>query len=94
MSGPSKKKRLEVALAGLLEIPQDIVFDLPRLTMLGNIELLVENHKGIVEYTPEHIRIKLERGEISISGQDMTLGDIQTEQILVGGTIHRIEYDG
>jgi len=80
-------------LAGILEIPQDIVLDLPRITMLGNKQLLVENHKGIIEYTPSLVRIKLNQGEILVSGKNLTLCNLQLEQILVEGTVGEIKYD-
>ncbi len=80
-------------LAGLLDIPQDIVLDLPRITMLGNKQLLVENHKGIIEYTPSLVRIKLNQGELIINGKELTLGNLQVEQILVEGTVRDITYD-
>lgn len=72
-------------LAGMLEIPQDIILDLPRITMLGNQQLLIENHKGIIEYTPSLVRIKLNQGELIISGKNLILGNLQIEQILVEG---------
>ncbi|MBP2649685.1 MAG: sporulation protein YqfC [Firmicutes bacterium] len=80
-------------LAALLEIPDDIVLDLPRITMLGNKQLLVENHKGIIEYTSPLVRIKLNNGELIITGQDLTLGNLQAEQILVEGTVTGVKYE-
>lgn len=87
-----RKGRLQ-SLAGLLEIPQDIVMDLPRITMLGNKQLLVENHKGIIEYTPSLVRIKLSQGELLIYGQMLSLGNLQAEQILVEGVVQKVNYD-
>lgn len=81
------------ALAGLLEIPQDIVLDLPRITMLGNKQLLVENHKGIIEYTPFLVRVKLNQGELNIRGEELMLGNLQTEQLLVEGVITQVKYE-
>lgn len=81
------------SLAGFLEIPQDIVMDLPRITMLGNKQLLVENHKGIIEYTPSLVRIKLTKGELTVSGEGLTLGNLQAEQILVEGVVREVKYD-
>jgi sporulation protein YqfC len=81
------------ALAGLLEIPQDIVLDLPRITMLGNKQLLVENHKGIIEYTPFLVRVKLNQGELNIRGEELMLGNLQTEQLLVEGVITEVKYE-
>ena len=80
-------------LAGLLEIPQDIVLDLPRITMLGNKQVLVENHKGIMEYTPDLVRIKLNQGELIVGGTGLTLGNLQMEQILVEGTVKDVKYE-
>lgn len=80
-------------LAGLLEIPQDIVLDMPRITMLGNKQLLVENHKGIIEYTPSVVRINLNQGELTVNGSDLVLGNLQTEQILVEGVIKGVKYE-
>jgi sporulation protein YqfC len=87
-----RKGKLQ-SLAGFLEIPQDIVMDLPRITMLGNKQLLVENHKGIIEYTPSLVRIKLSQGELFIYGEKLTLGNLQAEQILVEGVVQKVNYD-
>ena len=88
----NKNRHLQ-RLAGILEIPQDIVLDLPRITMLGNKQLLVENHKGIIEYTPLLVRINLEQGELIIHGKGLVLSNLQVEQILVEGTVGEVKYD-
>ncbi len=88
-----RRKRNLQSLAGILDIPQDIVLDLPRITMLGNKQLLVENHKGIIEYTPSLVRIKLSQGELFVYGETLTLGNLQAEQILVEGVVQEVKYD-
>lgn len=87
-----RKNNLQT-LAGIFEIPQDIVLDLPRITMLGNKQVLVENHKGIIEYNETLVRIKLSQGELVISGNDLMLGNLQVEQILIEGVVTDIKYD-
>ncbi|MDD4601633.1 hypothetical protein SDC9_08963 [bioreactor metagenome] len=87
------RKRGLQKLAGILEIPQDIVLDLPRITMLGNQQLLIENHKGIIEYTPSLVRIKLSRGELIVNGNHLMLSNLQVEQILIEGTVREVTYD-
>lgn len=86
-----KRGKIE-RLAGLLELPRDVVLDLPRVTMLGNAQVLVENHKGIIEYTQSQVRIRLKQGEVSIHGTGLTLGSLQAEQILVEGLLDTIRY--
>jgi sporulation protein YqfC len=87
-----RKGNLQV-LAGLLEIPQDIVLDLPRVTMLGNKQVMVENHKGIIEYNSVLLRIKLNQGELVIGGENLILGGLQPELLLVEGVINEIRYE-
>lgn len=41
-----------------LEIPKEVVTDIPRFTMIGNEELLIENCKGILEYEDFFVRAK------------------------------------
>jgi sporulation protein YqfC len=80
-------------LAGFFDIPEDIVLDLPRITMLGNRQVLVENHKGIIEYNESIVRIKLSQGELIISGGELMLGNLQVEQILVEGVVEAVKYE-
>ncbi|MPN12535.1 hypothetical protein SDC9_159853 [bioreactor metagenome] len=89
---PSRKRGLQ-KLAGILEIPQDIILDLPRITMLGNKQILIENHKGIIEYTPSLVRVKVSQGELIINGLNLSLSNLQVEQILVEGTVRDVAYD-
>jgi sporulation protein YqfC len=87
-----KKGQLQ-KLAGMLDIPEDIVMDLPRITMLGNKQILIENHKGIIEYTTTLVRIKINKGHLIIFGQNLVLGNLQIEQILVEGTVEEVKYE-
>ena len=88
-----RKKTDFKILAKILEIPQDIILDLPRITMLGNKQILIENHRGIIEYTSNLVRIKLNYGELAVNGTGFTLGNLQPEQILIEGIIHHVQYD-
>ena len=74
-----------------LELPKDVVLDLPKIIMTGNIGLTISNHKGIIEYTQEILRINSSIGIIKIWGADMELKTILSEEIIVAGTIEKLE---
>jgi sporulation protein YqfC len=74
-----------------LEIPEDIVLDLPRLTLVGNIEVTLENHRGIVEYTPQKLRLALPEGELIITGEDLVLVSLAQEEVIIRGRIKSLE---
>ncbi|EDT8929413.1 sporulation protein YqfC [Salmonella enterica subsp. enterica serovar Mbandaka] len=52
-------KQIQQKLLGILDLPDDVVFDLPKITLIGDIQLYIENHRGIIEYTPKTRRIQL-----------------------------------
>ncbi|WP_077367965.1 sporulation protein YqfC [Anaerosalibacter sp. Marseille-P3206] len=74
------------------ELPKDIIMDLPKISVIGNIQLIISNHKGIIEYSNEIIRINTNTGVVKITGNDMYLKTILTEEIIIAGTIEKIEF--
>ncbi len=80
-------------IARVFEIPEDVMGDLSRLTMLGNKQLLIENHRGIIEYTSTNIRLNLVDGILVVKGSQLVLGNLQSEQILIEGKVGEIHYD-
>ena len=52
-------------LSEALELPKDIVMDLPR-QFNRNIQLNISNHKGIIEYTQNIIRINSSIGYLKL----------------------------
>lgn len=88
-------KKIEVIkqnVSDILELPKDIVMDLPKITMLGNLQVYIENHKGILEYSKELVRIKCKNGSIKVEGFGMIIKTIVTEEIMIIGEIHKIEF--
>lgn len=76
----------------MLDIPDDIIMDTVRVTMVGRGELLVENHSGIIEYTGELLRVKVSDGELCVSGTGLSLAVIEKEQVRVAGTVSAVRY--
>lgn len=90
-----KKKRLDEiksSISEILELPKDIVLDLPKITMIGNLQIYIENHKGIIEYTKERIRINTHMGILRITGKNMYIRTIVTEEVIVVGEIETFEF--
>lgn len=88
-------KRREIitkAMAELLEIPGDLVLDLPRLTITGRNELYLVNHKGIIEYSTERMRINLSRGFLEVQGKNLEIQALMPDEMKVSGDISSIKY--
>ena len=87
----NKMDNFKYNVSEALELPKDVVLDLPKIIMTGNIGLTISNHKGIIEYTQEILRINSSIGIIKIWGADMELKTILSEEIIVAGTIEKLE---
>ncbi len=85
-------KNIKNIFSKILEIPKEIVIDLPLITMTGNEELTIENYKGVIEYNEERIRINTAKGVMKIDGRGMFLKQITDDDIEITGTIIKIEF--
>ena len=94
MGGIRVKKSMEnmkLNISEALELPIDIMMDLPRLTVIGSIEIGLLNHKGIIEYTKEIIRINTKSGVFKITGKELEIKTILSEEIIITGVIENIQ---
>ncbi|WP_127568063.1 sporulation protein YqfC [Paenibacillus xylaniclasticus] len=87
-------RKLQKLTAQLLELPQDVVYDLPRLTMIGDRQLYIENHRGVLHFSSDRLRLALSKGELEVTGTDLVIRTIWTEEVFVEGVIKNIEVHG
>lgn len=84
--------KLKKTVTSILELPKEIVLNLPLITLTGNEELYIENYKGIIEYTEGKIRLNTACGILKIEGRNLFLREITAENIAVTGTLTKLEY--
>ncbi len=77
----------------ILEIPKEVSTDIPKITIIGFEEMLIENYKGILEYDEIFIRISTHIGIIDISGLNLSLNQMTEDDILISGKIENIEFE-
>jgi len=58
--------------------------------MVGDIQVLVENHRGIIVYTSELVRLNTSIGELEISGLELTLKNILPDEIILEGRVNSV----
>lgn len=91
------KKNMEdirTSLTEVLELPIDIAMDLPKIVILGDKIVSISNHRGIIEYTDNLIRINSKIGIIKITGEELEIKNILSEEILIKGEIEKVENMG
>lgn len=74
------------------ELPKDVVLGIPMLTMIGQMELIVENYRGIIEYTDILVRIHTKDGQIRVIGNDLKVDYYTNDEMKITGCIVSVEY--
>lgn len=80
-------------LARMFELPPDMLGNKPKVTAVGRGEVLIENFKGIMDFGDGMVRINTGNGVIRITGSSITIREITSEAIIIGGKISNIDYD-
>ena len=85
-----RKESILEKTAQVLDLPPDVA-GLPRIELLGDRELRVEYHKGILAYGSEEIHISGGKIIIRVLGRGLELRSMNAEQLLITGHIHSLE---
>lgn len=85
-------KQIQERLLQALELPHDVIFDLPKISVIGDIQFYLENHRGIIAYSPTEIRIAVSIGEVRIEGEGLIIRTITRDEIHLEGRIYGIRY--
>lgn len=86
-------KKKEKVLDRILEVPKEIATNEPKITIAGFKQMLIENYKVILEYQDIYIRIKTYIGIINISGFNLKLGEMTSDDIMVSGDIETVDFE-
>jgi len=79
-------------IADASEFPKDVFLGQPILTVLGRMEINIENYRGITEYTDALIRIRTKTGQIRITGRALQIEYYTNDDMKVTGRIDSIDY--
>ena len=78
--------------ADALELPQELLSAVPRVTLEGDQLLSVENHGGVRRYTPECIEVHTALGVLQIEGQGLQIRAMDRSSLTVHGRVRSVGY--
>ncbi len=90
----SKLTRTRETIAEKLDLPRDVMLNLPKITVTGNNEIVVENHKGVILFEEKEIKINSSVGVISISGSGFEILFMGGSTLTVSGKFRTVVYEG
>ena len=89
----NKKSKISAKVDKLLDIPQEVSTNIPKITILGFEKMLIENYKTILEYQEFYIRISTHIGILNINGYELNLNEMTTDDLLITGKIDGIDFE-
>ena len=76
------------------ELPGELMAGMPLMELTGSRRLLLENHRGVTEYTPERICVGVCGGTVCVSGRCLTIARMTARQLIITGHIALVELQG
>ena len=74
-----------------LEWVSDISGRTARVTAIGSRRVLIENHRGIQDFTEEAVRLFTTNGPLCIYGSSLSLCEVRENALIVHGCIRRVD---
>ncbi len=88
-----RKRAKQTRLDRFLEVPEEVSSQNSKITIQDFSKMLIENYKSILEYQDIYIRIKMYSGIVNITGTNLKLEDMTTDDIVVNGDIDSVDFE-
>ncbi|MFX3616049.1 MAG: sporulation protein YqfC [Sporolactobacillus sp.] len=90
-----KKKwtnRMKKWFSEVSDIPEDIVMNLPRMTLIGQSHLSIQNYKSVITFSDKELILAMDQGELHIFGENFMLEVILEKEILLEGFVKTVQF--
>lgn len=77
----------------ILELPQEVCSNIPKVTIVGFNEMIIENYKGILEYEEFFVKIGTHIGIINVNGYNLNLENMTDDDIKITGKIESFDIE-
>lgn len=88
-----KKNNMKNRINRALEVPAEVHFNVPKVTILNFEEMVIENYKGILEYQDFFIRVKTNIGILNVNGFNLSLEEMTSDDLMIKGKIESLDFE-
>lgn len=88
-----KQARAISRINEILEMPAEVVSNIPKISILGFEEMLIENYKNIIEYEEFYIKVNTYIGIVNVNGFNLKLIQMNQDDMKITGKIDSIEFE-
>lgn len=85
-----RPRRMMERLVDSADLSGEAIPGLPLVELSGDRRVLIENHRGVTEYSRERIGIRVRYGQVLVCGCGLELARMSKEQLVILGRIDGI----
>lgn len=85
-------KRTTNKIITALDLPEDLFLGMSDISLCGNREIYISNHRGILSYGQEEIVILLKDYQFQIRGKSLSIFSYNKEELTIHGYIKSMEF--
>ena len=74
-----------------MDLPGETLPGMSVAELAGDRRVLIEGHRGVTEYTPCRVTVKVSYGDLSVSGSCLELRQMSRHQLVICGRIDAVE---
>ncbi len=75
-----------------LDLPKDLFLGLPNISLVGNTEVYISNHRGILSYDEEMTNVLVKDYQIQIRGRNLSIFAYTKDDLTIRGFIRSLEF--
>lgn len=77
-------------MAYAMDLPGEVLPGQPLVELVGQQRVLIENHRGVVQYGDAEICVRVSYGCIRVCGRDLRLMRMNRQQLIISGCVDSI----
>lgn len=85
-------KGVNQSMGRLLDFPKEFTLDLPKVVLLGDFQLYIENHQGICHYDTQQVLVNCSLGLLVVGGEELMIKQITIDELYIEGRIVTLSY--
>ncbi len=88
----SKRSEFLTELTAHVELPQAVLPNAAKMTVVSGKQIRIENHRGILEFGSDRVVIRFESEKLILAGQELRILGMNRDEILIEGRLQNAEW--
>ena len=85
-------KQITNKIISAMDLPKDLFLGFSNISLCGNKEIYISNHKGIMSYGENEMVILIKDYQIQVKGKSLHIISYTKEELTIEGYIDSIEF--